>query len=56
MRPKLNKTVLADVLEIVHAGKRLCLLKAVLKREKDGAVISTCEHQKYNVDADMSKV
>ena len=42
-------------MQIVHAGRRLCLLKGVLKREKDGAVISTCEHQKYNVDADFAK-
>lgn len=44
-----------DKVQIVHVGKRLCLLKGVLKREKDGAIISTCEHQKYNVDADMAK-
>jgi len=44
-----------DDVQIVHAGKRLCLLHGVLKREKDGAIISTCEHQKYNVDADMAK-
>lgn len=31
------------------------MLKAVLKREKDGAIISTCEHQKYNIDADLAK-
>jgi hypothetical protein len=42
-----------DVLNIqtVNVGKRLALLKGVLKRE-DGALISTCEHQMYNVDAD----
>jgi hypothetical protein len=42
-----------DVLNIqtVNVGKRLALLKGVLKRE-DGAIISTCEHQMYNVDAD----
>jgi hypothetical protein len=27
----------------------------VLKREKDGAIVSTCEHQKYNTDADVAK-
>lgn len=46
-------SITANNVQIVHAGKRLCLLKAVLKREKDGAVISSCEHQKYNIDADM---
>nr|POE96481.1 putative esterase f42h10.6 [Quercus suber] len=39
--------------EIVQAGKRMSLLRAEMRREKDGALISTCEHTKYNVDADM---
>ncbi len=39
----------------MHAGKRLCFIKSVLKRERDGALISACEHQKYNVDADLAK-
>ena len=47
---------ITDCSQIVHAGKRLCLLKAVLMREKDRAIISTCEHQKYNTDADSPKV
>jgi acyl-coenzyme A thioesterase 13 len=40
-------------LQTVNVGKRLALLKGVLKRE-DGALISTCEHQMYNVDADAA--
>jgi len=56
MRPAFEGEVLRMETEIVHAGKRLCLIKAVLRREKDGAIISTCEHQKYNVDADLPKV
>ena len=43
-------------MKIVHAGKKLCLIKAVLMREKDRAIISTCEHQKYNIDADAPKL
>ncbi|KAF2720658.1 Thioesterase/thiol ester dehydrase-isomerase [Polychaeton citri CBS 116435] len=39
--------------EIVHAGKRMCMLKAVLKRESDDALLVTCEHNKYNMDADL---
>jgi hypothetical protein len=39
--------------QTVNVGKRLALLKGVLKRE-DGALISTCEHQMYNVDADAA--
>lgn len=37
--------------EIVHVGKSLALLKGVLKRKRDGAVISTCEHNKAFVDS-----
>lgn len=36
--------------EIVHAGKRLCFLRGVMKRERDGAIISTCEHNKSIVE------
>lgn len=36
----------------MHVGKRIALVKGALKREKDGAVLVTCEHNKYNVDAD----
>ncbi|QIW97407.1 hypothetical protein AMS68_002925 [Peltaster fructicola] len=36
--------------EVVHAGKRLCLLRGVMKRERDGAIISTCEHNKSVVE------
>lgn len=43
-------------LQIVHLGKRMCLLKATLARESDGALISTCEHTKFNVDADAEKL
>lgn len=42
--------------QIVHAGKRLCLLKGTMKREKDGAVVATCEHNKYNIDADDARM
>ncbi|KAF2168253.1 hypothetical protein M409DRAFT_21691 [Zasmidium cellare ATCC 36951] len=38
--------------ETVHVGKRIALVKGELKREKDGAVLVTCEHNKVNVDAD----
>lgn len=35
--------------EIVHTGKKLALLRGVIKRESDGAVISTCDHDKAAV-------
>lgn len=34
----------------MHMGKRLCLLKGAIVREKDGAVVSVCEHNKVNLD------
>ena len=36
--------------EVVHAGKRLCTIKGVMKRKKDGAILAVCEHGKVNVD------
>jgi len=36
--------------EVVHAGKRLCSLKGVMKRESDNAVMSICEHGKVSID------
>lgn len=33
---------------IVQIGKTMCLLQGVMKRERDGALISTCEQNKYN--------
>ncbi|KAK3696036.1 hypothetical protein LTR37_018178 [Vermiconidia calcicola] len=56
LRPAAEGEMLRLESEIVQAGKRLCLIKGVLRRESDGAIVSTCEHQKYNTDADMPKV
>ncbi|KAK3052077.1 hypothetical protein LTR09_006669 [Extremus antarcticus] len=55
LRPAAEGEMLRMECEVVHAGKRLCLIKAVLMRERDRAIISTCEHQKYNNDPDMAK-
>ncbi|EMC97471.1 hypothetical protein BAUCODRAFT_54865, partial [Baudoinia panamericana UAMH 10762] len=35
--------------EICHTGKTLALTRGVLKRERDGAILSTCEHNKAAV-------
>lgn len=35
--------------EIVHMGKKLAFLRGALKREKDGAIISMCDHDKAAV-------
>lgn len=42
--------------ETVHVGKRIALLRGVLKRERDGVNLVTCEHNKYNVDADADAI
>jgi len=35
--------------EIIQMGKSLALLHGIMKREKDGVLISTCEHNKAAV-------
>ncbi|KAH7328322.1 putative thioesterase family protein [Stachybotrys elegans] len=42
--------------EIVHVGKKLAALRGVMKRRSDGAVLSTCTHDKANSDPDTSKL
>lgn len=39
--------------EVVHAGKRLCTIKGVMKRESDGAVLTICEHGKASIDPEV---
>lgn len=56
VKPVLEGDVVVVECRIVHAGKRLCLLTGIMKREKDGAIVATCEHNKYNIDADDSKM
>jgi acyl-coenzyme A thioesterase 13 len=42
--------------EVIHAGKRLCSLQGVMKRESDGAVLATCEHGKVSIDPQNNKL
>ncbi|CAK1354133.1 unnamed protein product [Cercospora beticola] len=54
VKPAFENDVVTVECQIVHAGKRLCLLTGIMKREKDGSVVATCEHNKYNIDLDES--
>ncbi|KAM0706523.1 hypothetical protein Q7P35_005850 [Cladosporium inversicolor] len=44
---KLGEFVLLD-LEVTQIGKNMCYLQGAMKRERDGALISTCEQNKFN--------
>ncbi|KAF8863240.1 putative acyl-coenzyme A thioesterase 13 [Acephala macrosclerotiorum] len=50
-----GETVLVES-EVVHAGRRLCSLMGVMKRERDGAVMATCEHGKVSIDPEVPKL
>ena len=42
--------------EVVHAGKRLCTIKGVMKRKSDGAILTICEHGKVSIDPELPKI
>ncbi|GAB7329512.1 hypothetical protein MBLNU13_g01286t1 [Cladosporium sp. NU13] len=44
---KLGESILLD-LEVTQIGKNMCYLQGSMKRERDGALISTCEQNKFN--------
>lgn len=49
LRPAPEGEALLLECEVVHLGKTLALLKGSLVRESDGAIISTCDHNKAAV-------
>ena len=49
LRPAPEGEDLLLVCEVVQMGKSLALLHGSMKREKDGVLISTCEHNKAAV-------
>jgi len=42
--------------EVISAGKRMCVLKGVMKRESDGEVLAVCEHGKVSIDPPIPKI
>lgn len=46
LRPAPEGIELLIECEVVHLGKRIGMLKGVMRRKDDGAVCYTCEHQK----------
>lgn len=50
-----GETVLVES-ELVQVGRRLAHIKGRIRREVDGVVLATCEHDKVNTDAPVSKV
>ena len=41
LRPVPEGEVILIESEVVHAGKRLCLIKGVVRRRRDGLVVAT---------------
>lgn len=50
LRPAPEGIMVECDVEVVHAGKSLSLLRGSMKREDDGKLISTCEHDKAAVE------
>jgi len=48
-------TVLIEC-EVVQLGRKLCSLRAEMRREEDGVVLVTCEHGKVNKDPPETKL
>jgi len=43
--PMVGEKVIVES-EVVHCGRRIATIKGVLKRERDGAVLAICQHDK----------
>lgn len=49
LRPAPEGIIVECDVEVMHAGKSLSLLRGVMRRQDDGKIISTCEHDKAAV-------
>jgi acyl-coenzyme A thioesterase PaaI-like protein len=54
LRPVPNGEVVLVECEILDAGRRMCSLRGVMRRESDGKVLVVCEHGKFNTDPEVS--
>lgn len=50
LRPAGEGEEVLVICEVVHAGRQMAALKGTMVRVRDGAVLSTCEHDKVNTD------
>ena len=55
-RPAVEGETLLLEAEVVQAGKRLAMTRGVMKRAKDRAIISTCEHHIVNLTGDKPRI
>lgn len=48
-----NEKILVEA-KVVSIGRTLCCIQGTMRRESDGVVLATCEHHKFNTDAELS--
>lgn len=56
LRPPVEGDDVLFECEVIQIGKRLAVLRGVMKREKDGVLLATCQHDKYLPDKPHYKV
>lgn len=50
LRPPVEGEACLIEAEVVQIGRRLAEVRGVMKREADGVLLATCDHQKYMAD------
>lgn len=56
LRPAPEGNIVVCEVEVTQLGRTLSLLRGTMKREDDGALVSTCEHHKAAVPLPASKI